>query len=332
MGRAPAVLAPRDGSWRSIAPGFEQVREMATSGLPVQIAAERRYDRAPGRRRIQRALARGETVLMPQAHQVLPRVARLMVALRALVLGPFREECSFLFLVEGRGREGMGLHHDGPVDSFWLQLAGRRTVTIGPRVAPGTSADLEVPGRARGWTTFDLPPGSLFYLPPWMPHRVVCRARSLALSLTWSPPARQPRRWAPRVRSSEPGPGGHGRGLDGSPHARAESLASWVVTDGRVTERPRRSRTWLWTQVPAVASPPASPDTARLWTVDGAVDLDAPVGRLATTLAAMPMLRRRGVRERLLASLVALGILGDEDLPLRILPTDVASLDGWRFA
>ena len=75
---------------------------------------------------------------MPQIHQVLPRVARLMAALRATLFGPGREETSFLFIVNGKGRQGMGLHHDGPVDSVWVQLEGRRTVTTGQQVPPGT--------------------------------------------------------------------------------------------------------------------------------------------------------------------------------------------------
>ncbi len=302
---------------------------MAASGLPVQIAAGRRYDRAPDRRRLAGALARGETVFMPQVHQVLPRVARLMVAIRALLLGPFREECSFLFLVEGRRREGMGLHHDGPVDSFWLQLAGRRTVTIGPRVAPGAPQDLEGPGRGRGWRTLDLRPGSLFYLPPWTPHRVVCRARSLALSLTWSPPRRRGRGSGARGG----GPVSGGRERVASARTRAESLAAWDVADGRVTARRRQSRHWLWTQVPAVASPSGAPGSVRLWTADGAVDLGPATRPLAAWLAAMPAVPRSMVdRQRALASLLAHGILGDEDLPVRIVPADPGSLDGWRFA
>ena len=59
---------------------------------------------------------------------VLPRVARLMAALRATLFGGGREETSFLFIVNGRGRQGMGLHHDGEVDSVWVQLEGRRAV------------------------------------------------------------------------------------------------------------------------------------------------------------------------------------------------------------
>src|SRR4030095_2668460 len=105
-------------------------------------ALERRYDHSSDPRRLPRALAAGESVYFPQAHQVLPRVARLMVALRAAFLGGGREETSFLFLAEGRGREALGLHHDGEVDAFWLQVEGRRLVTIGPAVPPGTPEDL----------------------------------------------------------------------------------------------------------------------------------------------------------------------------------------------
>jgi hypothetical protein len=123
---------------------------------------------------------------MPQIHQVLPRVARLMATLRATLFGPGREETSFLFIVNGKGRQGMGLHHDGEVDSVWVQLEGLRTVTTGPQVPRGTRADLdEARMIGRGWITRHLEPGSLFYMPPRTPHRVLCHGRSLALSLTW---------------------------------------------------------------------------------------------------------------------------------------------------
>src|SRR5439155_1334542 len=154
----------------------------------------------------------------------LPRIARLMVALRQELLGPRRDESSFLFLVEGRGREGMGLHHDGDVDAFWVQLEGRRTATLGPPVAPRTPLDLD--GRRRGeagWHTLDLPPGSLLYLPPRIPHTVVCHGRSLALSLTWS-----------RRRARVP-------------------RTAWDVVSGRASPRPRQDPRWLWTQVPVTA-------------------------------------------------------------------------------
>lgn len=300
---------------------------MAASGLPVQIAAARRYDRAPDRRRIASALVRGETVFMPQVHQVLPRVARLMVAIRVILMGPFREECSFLFLVGGGGREGMGLHHDGPVDSFWLQLAGRRTVTIGPRVEPGSPEDIEAPGWGRGWQTFDLPPGTLFYLSPWTPHRVVCRVRSLALSLTWSPPRRAATAGGVRSRPAT------ARARTAAVRARAESLSRWDVVDGRVTARPGRSSGRLWTQVPAIAGAPDARGRFRLLTPDGALVLDRAARPLAGRLADMPALERAAVDGRAaLAPLLAHGILGDEDLPRRIVPADPEGLDGWRFA
>src|SRR5206468_429646 len=102
-----------------------------------------------------------------------PRLARLMVTIRVALIGPSREECSFLFAVEGRGREGIGLHHDGDVNAFWLQLEGRRTVTIGPPVRPRAPLDLPdsfAASGGAGWRTLDLPPGSLFHLPPRTPH------------------------------------------------------------------------------------------------------------------------------------------------------------------
>ena len=147
LGRVPAILPPRDRAWRAVAPDFAACVRMAGSGLPFQIAAERRVDRSGDPRRLAAALASGQTAYLPQVHQVLPRLMRLMVSLRSTFFRPapgvVREECSFLFVVEGAGRAGMGLHHDGDVDAFWLQLEGRRTVTIGPRVPPGTPEDLE---------------------------------------------------------------------------------------------------------------------------------------------------------------------------------------------
>src|SRR5215470_6468107 len=132
LGRTPVVLSPRDRTWRAIAPDFSTCVEMANGGLPFQIAAQRRVDRSGNPRRLAAALAAGQTVYLPQIHQVLPRLMRLMVALRRAFFAPARgaarAECSFLFVVEGAGRAGMGLHHDGDVDAFWLQLAGVRTV------------------------------------------------------------------------------------------------------------------------------------------------------------------------------------------------------------
>src|SRR5215510_4945860 len=171
------LISPRVPAWRTVAPRFRDALTLALSGLPVQIAAERRYVRRPGRDQIRRAFREGATIYLPQIHQVLPRVARLMAQLRAMLFGPGREECSFLFLVTGRGREGLGLHHDGDVDSVWLQLDGRRTVTTGPPMRRGTPQDLDEGVIGRGWITRSLAPGSLFYLPPRTPHRVLCDGR-----------------------------------------------------------------------------------------------------------------------------------------------------------
>ena len=270
------------------------------AGVPFQIALERRYDRSGDPRRLPTALKRGATVYLPQAHQVLPRVARLMVALRETLLGARHEECSFLFLVEGRGREGLGLHHDGEVDAFWLQLEGRRTVTLGPPVAPRTALDLD--GRlagGRGWRTLDLPPGSLLYLPPRTPHAVVCHGRSLALSLTWS----RRRARAPRV--------------------------TWDVISGRARPRPRRDPHWLWTQVPVtVGALDHARRRFRMYTPEGTAWLPARTRPLASRLAGMPAVAADAPAA---APLVALGVLAPEDLPLVLVPAAPRALDGWRF-
>jgi len=301
------VLTPRDRAWRAIAPPFADAVAMAAGGLPFQIANERRYDRSGDPRRLAPALRAGATVFLPQVHQVLPRLMRLMVALRVALLGPLREECSFLFLVEGRGRTGMGLHHDGPVDAFWLQLDGRRTVTVGPVVRRGTPEDLPA-SRAVGhsWRTVTLEPGTLFHLPPWTPHDVVCHGRSLALSLTWRLPDRRARR--------------------ASAAARARALADWDVVSGRVDVVPPRSRQRLFTQVPALAV------GGRLITPDGVLPLTADTRALARRLAMMPDFPRstRNGR-RALAMLTKQGVLAPRDLPRRILPGALRALDGWRF-
>ena len=302
--RSPAFFAARDRAWRPVAPGFDEIVALTALGLPFQIAANRRYDRSGRGAKLRPALAAGKTVFLPQAHQVLPRVARLMVALRVAFLGAGRDECSFLFLVDGAGREGLGLHHDGDVHAFWLQLEGERTVTLGRPVARGTPQDLPV-GRARGtdFTTRALPPGSLLYLPPRTPHRVLCYGRSLALSMTWSV-RRQPTR---------------------------ERLAVWDVTSGRVDGRASPSRTRMWTQVPAV---PLGHDRAglRLALPDGVrVRVPRSARRIGRELAMMGSFPRAALGPALPA-LVAHGIVGPEDLPQVIIPEAPAALDGWRFA
>ena len=301
IGRRVALLSARDAAWRGVAPGFSGAMALVRAGAPFQIALERRYDRSGDPRRLPTALKRGATVYLPQAHQVLPRVARLMVALRETLLGARHEECSFLFLVEGRGREGLGLHHDGEVDAFWLQLEGRRTVTLGPPVAPRTPLDLDRPlAGGRGWRTLDLPPGSLLYLPPRTPHAVVCHGRSLALSLTWS----RRRARAPR--------------------------ATWDVVSGRARPRPRRDPRWLWTQVPVtVGALDRARRRFRLHTPEGAAWLPARTRQLASRLAGMPAVAGDAPAA---APLIALGVLAPEDLPLVLVPAAPRALDGWRFA
>ena len=309
LGRAPDVLRPRDTAWRRIAPDFDTVIAMAAAGVPFQIAAERRYDRTGDPRHLRRALADGATIFLPQVHQVLPRLMRLIVALRVSVLGPRQEECSFLFGVEGRGRTGMGLHHDGAVDAFWLQLQGRRTVTLGAPVARGTPQDLPAAAAGRGaWRTLELSPGTLLHLPPWTPHDVVCHGRSLALSLTWTT--------AP-VRGA---------------HARAAALAAWDIASGSVDRIPSVSRRRLWTQIPAIAGPRRR-GTFRLTTPDGVVDLPIAARPLAQRLAAMPWFTAPSTRRApaALSALVEHGLVGPQDLPLRIIPENARALDGWRF-
>ena len=247
---------------------------------------------------------------MPQIHQVLPRVARLMAGIRATLFGPGREETSFLFIVNGKGRQGMGLHHDGEVDSVWVQLEGRRTVTTGPQVPRGTRADLdEARMIGRGWTTRHLEPGSLFYMPPRTPHRVLCHGRSLALSLTW------------KTRKKP---------LKGT--RAAVAITTWDVAAGRAEPIPRASRDRVWTQVPVFAGPVDRKRGAfPLWLPGGVVTLPAQAHTLASRLSAMPSLRREDLGRGAQALLDA-GILGPRDLPLRIIPKNPRALDGWRFA
>jgi JmjC domain len=319
LGRTPLALPPRDRAWRAITPGFAECVRMAGGGLPFQIAADRHVDRSGDPRRLAVGLAAGQTVYLPQVHQVLPRLMRLMVAIRIAFLASARgsggEEASFLFIVDGGGRPGMGLHHDGEVDAFWLQIEGRRTVTIGPRVPPGTPEELDDhlarSGRLAGWQTFDLPPGSLFHLPARTPHAVLCRRRSLAVTLTWrrsDAPDRAARRQHP-----------------------AAGPLSWDVVSGFAEPIPPASVRTLWTQVPVSVRAGRGPDL-RVWTLTGeGPRLPATAGAFTTHLALMPHLSRPLAFAAGLEPLIGAGILGPRDLPLRIRPDDPAALDGWRF-
>lgn len=326
LGRRPVLLLPRDGGWRTLAPVFAGAWAMATSGLPAHVVADRRVDRSGDPHRLRRALAGGSTVLLPQVHQVLPRLTRLMVALRAVLFAPRREECSYLFLVEGTGRPGMGLHHDGDVDAVWLQLEGRRTLTVGPPVPRHAPADLPdrlaAGGRRAGWRTRDLEPGSLLYLPPFTPHAVVCRGRSLAVTLTWR------RRGAPRVM------GGRGGPVVALARDEAAALTAWDVVAGHADPMPRPSRGALWTQAPAVAGPvEARRGDFPLWTADAEWRLPVALRPLARRLLTMPRIDASAAAGRAAwGPLLEAGILAPRDLPLAIRPDDLAGLDGWRFA
>jgi hypothetical protein len=216
----------------------------------------------------------------------------------------------------------MGLHHDGAVDAFWLQLEGRRTVTLGPPVPAGAPEDLDdtVADGARGWRTLSLPPGSLLYLPPRTPHRVVCHERSLAMTLTWSSPGSAARPGARSARSAD---------------ARARAMIAWDVASGRVEPwPPERSPTLMWTQAPVAAGRvDGAHGGMTMWTPEGRAVVPATARGLVARLGAMPALRiARGRRTPGVEALLALGVLADEDLPLLVRPDDPAALDGWRFA
>ena len=309
-GRAPVVRRPRDAGWRRLAPDFAAARRLAAAGLPFHVVTDRAVDRRADPRQLGLALAAGATVYYPQVHQVLPRLARLMSALRAACFGAGRAECAFLFLVDGRGRPGLGLHHDGALDGVWLQLEGRRTVTVGPPVARGTPEDLDerrVPAAPRaaaraGWRTLALGPGTLFHLPPYTPHRVVCHGRSLAITLTWG-------------------------------RRRGASPVDWDVVSGWADAVPAASRTRLWTQVPVAAGPiDARRGDFPLWTPAGVLRLPAGAHAIGRRLATMP----EGPAARLPAAVRRLlldhGILAPRDLPRWLRPAHPAALDGWRFA
>jgi len=106
------VLFPaRDRAWQALTPGFTALVALARTGLPFQVAAQRRYDRSGRVDRLRPALRDGKTVFFPQIHQVLPRVARLMVALRVAFMGAGRDEC---FPPSELRRHGHASHPRGP--------------------------------------------------------------------------------------------------------------------------------------------------------------------------------------------------------------------------
>ena len=158
------------------------------------------------------------------------------------------------------------------------------------------------------WSTFELQPGTLFYMPARTPHRVVYYERSAALSLTWGPSP---------VKADE------------------RALAGWDVVSGRVDRMPALRRGLLWTQVPAVAGRvDRGSREFPLWLPGGAeIRLPATLRPIAANLVAMPSWQvPPGSRSNRLVALVEHGLIGPRELPLRIVPADPDALDGWRFA
>ena len=257
---------------------------------------------------------RGQTAYLPQVHQVLPRLMRLIVALRAALLGPGREESSFLFIVQGTGRRGMGLHHDGEVDAFWLQLEGRRTVTVGPRVRPGTRRGARRPAGAR------------------RPSRGMAHLRPRARKPVPPAGAHPARRGLPATLAGHHAhvgacrEAGHGRPTGD----RAPSLGRGV-RDSRSRSRPPSPRT-LWVQVPRArragrgARPRSAcgPRTARGHACPGR-RARGPRGSASCRASRATLAQAAG-----LSPLVGAGILGPRDLPLRIRPED--PIDARRLA
>ena len=162
-----------------------------------------------------------------------------------------------------------------------------------------------------GWRTFDLEPGSLFHLPARTPHAVVCRRRSLAITLTWARvagPATDARRGD---RPPSLGRGVRVRGADppGEP-AHAVGPGARCSPSG-APPRPRFA---------------CGPRTARGHACPGR-HARGPRGSASCRALTATLAQAAG-----LSPLVGAGILGPRDLPLRIRPEDPSTLDGWRFA
>ena len=112
----------------------------------------------------------------------------------------------------------------------------------------------------------------------------------------------------------------------------ATALAAWDIASGSVDRIPPVSRRRLWTQVPAIAGPRQG-GRFRLTTPDGVLDLPLSARPLAATLATMPRFEGTVTRRTsAFAWFLDRGLVGPQDLPLRIIPSDPRRLDGWRFS
>ncbi len=176
---------------RDMALTTEEILALVNAGVPAHLALKGRQDEHPEPRSIPRRVAAGESLFLVQPHEYMPRLRRwIHHAGRALGLSG-RPVRSFLFLVDRPGRPAMPLHDDAENELLWLQLDGERFVRFGPpgeAVAPVRPQPVrEADGRHGGWFEGGLPAGSLLYLPPWTPHAVRCRKRSVALSVYWEP-------------------------------------------------------------------------------------------------------------------------------------------------
>ena len=139
---------------------------------------------------------------------------------------------------------------------------------------------------------------------------MVCRRRSLAVTLTWARAARPP----------------HGA-------RRATGLLRWDVVSGFAEPIPPSSPRTLWVQVPVLAGRAGPEAEIRVRTPDGeGPRLPGAASAWAARLSLMPRLTATLAHAAGLSPLVDAGILGPRDLPLRIRPDDPATLDGWRFA
>jgi len=86
-----------------------------------------------------------------------------------------------------------------------------------------------------------------------------------------------------------------------------------------------------WTQVPiALGRLSGQRGEPTIWAAGGRITVPASAQALVRRLGEMPALQ--GVRGSAATALRALGVLGDEDLPLLVRPDAPRKLDGWRFA
>jgi hypothetical protein len=107
LGRRVALIPARDEAWRTVTPGSRATVRARTGSASRSTPCSSGATIASGDRRARARAGDARDRYVPQIHQVLPRVARLMVALREELLGHVPTSVVSV-LVHGRGREGMG--------------------------------------------------------------------------------------------------------------------------------------------------------------------------------------------------------------------------------